>query len=120
MHHAKQSLRTSIQSLTKNIPPDERRESATKLWERVEQRADFITAETVLLYRSLDDEIDTHDFIMKRYRDKTILLPSIEDDHLTLRRFDGEENMIVGQHFSLAESQGVVLSPDMVDLAFIP
>ncbi len=88
MHHAKQSLRTSIQSVTKNVPPDERRESATKLWERVEARDDFWSAQTVLLYRSLDDEVWTHDFIRKWQDQKTIVLPCIHDDILVLKRFE--------------------------------
>ncbi len=120
MHHAKQSLRTSIQSVTKNIPPDERRESATKLWERVEARDDFLSAQTVLLYRSLDDEVWTHDFIRKWQDQKTIVLPCIHDDILVLKRFEWEETMKIGQHFSLAEAQGEIIAYNSLDLAFIP
>lgn len=116
----KQSFRYHIQSLTKSISLDERRSHAAVLWSKVEQMAVFHEAKTILFYRSLDDEVDTHDFICTWQSQKIIVLPCIQDDHLILRRFRWEEDMTHGQHFSLAEPQGEIVWYDEIDLAFIP
>jgi len=57
------------------------------LLNKLEQHPLFIAAKTVLLYYSLGDEVQTHDFIEKWYRQKDILLPVVKGDILELRRY---------------------------------
>ena len=45
----------------------------------------FRAANTVLLYHSLNDEVDTHEFIRKWSNKKRILLPVVVGDDLELR-----------------------------------
>lgn len=56
------------------------------LLEKLEQHPKFASARTVLLYYSLGDEVQTHDFVEKWHRQKTILLPVVKGDELELRQ----------------------------------
>ena len=49
----------------------------------------FRAANTVLLYNSLNDEVDTHAFIQKWSSEKRILLPVVVGDDLELRIYTG-------------------------------
>ena len=50
----------------------------------------FRAAHIVLLYYSLKDEVDTHEFVRKWSREKRILLPVVVGDDLELRVYTGE------------------------------
>lgn len=58
----------------------------------------FRAASTVLLYHSLKDEVDTHEFIRKWSRKKRILLPVVVGDDLELRIYTGPEDMAIGAY----------------------
>ena len=51
----------------------------------------FRAAHIVLLYYSLKDEVDTHEFVRKWSREKRILLPVVVGDDLELRVYTGPE-----------------------------
>ena len=52
----------------------------------------FRAAHIVLLYYSLKDEVDTHEFVRKWSREKRILLPVVVGDDLELRVYTGPED----------------------------
>jgi len=58
----------------------------------------FRAADTVLLYHSLKDEVDTHEFIRKWSRLKRILLPVVVGDDLELRVYTGPEDLAIGAY----------------------
>lgn len=58
----------------------------------------FRAASTVLLYHSLKDEVDTHEFIRKWSRKKRILLPVVVGDDLELRIYTGPDDMAIGAY----------------------
>lgn len=58
----------------------------------------FRAASTVLLYHSLKDEVDTHEFIRKWSRKKRILLPVVVGDDLELRIYTRPEDMTIGAY----------------------
>lgn len=51
-----------------------------------------------MLYHSLKDEVDTHEFIRKWSRKKRILLPVVVGDDLELRIYTGPEDMTIGAY----------------------
>ena len=53
----------------------------------------FRAAHIVLLYYSLKDEVDTHEFVRKWSREKRILLPVVVGDDLELRVYTGPEDL---------------------------
>ena len=67
------------------------------LLEKLEQHPKFASARTVLLYYSLGDEVQTHDFVEKWHRQKTILLPVVKGDELELRIYAGRQNLKNGE-----------------------
>lgn len=58
----------------------------------------FRAATTVLLYYSLADEVDTHEFIRKWSGEKRILLPVVVGDELELRVYTGTDAMTTGAY----------------------
>lgn len=52
----------------------------------------------VLLYYSLKDEVDTHEFVRKWSREKRILLPVVVGDDLELRVYTGPEDLATGSY----------------------
>ena len=53
----------------------------------VEELAVFREARTVLAYYALDDEVCTHDFVQRWAEKKTMLLPKVVGDDLTLHPY---------------------------------
>lgn len=45
----------------------------------------FQSSETIMAYWSMDDEVFTHDFILKYYKQKQIILPVVKGDTLVLK-----------------------------------
>ena len=65
----------------------------------------FRAANTVLLYHSLNDEVDTHAFIQKWRTEKRILLPVVVGDDLELRIYTGPEDMSISGIYGIAEPE---------------
>lgn len=89
---------------------------------KLERHPLFLQAQRVLLFHSLNDEVDTHGLI-ERYKDqKTIILPSVVGDMLELHIYDAASSTKHGA-FNIVESCGRRLTPDeysSIDLAIIP
>ena len=51
-----------------------------------------------MLYHSLKDEVDTHEFIRKWSRLKRILLPVVVGDDLELRVYTGPDDLAIGAY----------------------
>ena len=79
------------------------------LLEKLEQHPKFASARTVLLYYSLGDEVQTHDFVEKWHRQKTILLPVVKGDELELRIYAGRQNLKNGEAYHIEEPTGEAL-----------
>lgn len=68
----------------------------------------FRAAHIVLLYYSLKDEVDTHEFVRKWSREKRILLPVVVGDDLELRVYTGPEDLATGS-YGIEEPTGELL-----------
>ena len=58
----------------------------------------FRAANTILLYHSLPDEVDTHEFIRKWSCEKRVLLPVVMGDDLELRKYTGAEDLAISSY----------------------
>ncbi len=86
----------------------------------LEKHPAFQKAKTILLYYSLDDEIDTHSFVAKWCNKKIIILPKVIGNELELKRYDGPENLEKGA-YGIEEPTGKsFLNYSEIDLAVIP
>lgn len=77
---------------------------------------------TILLYHSLPDEIDTHELIgILHSLGKTILLPTVVRDELELHQYIDETALSVSSTFGIHESIGPLFTDySKIDLAVIP
>ncbi len=67
------------------------------------------------------DEVQTHDFVNKWYKDKVVLLPCVQGDDLVLRQYSGPDCMVAGEQFGIGEPQGPEWTDlDKVDLIIVP
>ena len=88
---------------------------------QVEQLPEFSEARVILLYWSMADEVQTHSFVERWYREKTLLLPCVEGDDLLLRQYTGPECLVAGEQFGIGEPTGPVWSDlEAVELIVVP
>ena len=80
--------------------------------QQVEQLPQFRDSQTILLYWSMEDEVQTHDFVNRWYQQKTLLLPCVDGDDLRLRQYTGPECLKEGEQFGIGEPTG----PEFTDL----
>ena len=73
---------------------------------KVEALSSFRKAKVVLLYWSMEDEVQTHEFVEKWYKEKTVLLPCVDRDDLKLRQYTGQKCMRSGEQFGIGEPTG--------------
>lgn len=92
----------------------EQQSLAKEILGRVEQSEAFREARVVLAYYSLSDELFTHDFVQRWADKKTILLPKVVGDDLTLHRYTNVMSMSEGA-FGIMEP----CTPEFTDYAAV-
>ena len=102
----KSEVRKRMRELKRAVPPEEKLRRSALIMERVEQTEAFRKAKVVLLYWSMADEVQTHAFVERWYRAKTLLLPCVDGDDLRLRQYTGPECMVSGEQFGIGEPTG--------------
>ena len=117
----KKELRRQIRTAKQAVPFCDKLRRSQPIMQQVEQLPQFQQAETVLLYWSMDDEVQTHDFVNRWYRDKRLLLPCVDGDDLRLRQYTGPECMVAGEQFGIGEPAGPEFTDlDSVQLIIVP
>ena len=92
----KKELRKHIALLkTQHADSTMRKLQSANILTALEAHPAFRAAHIVLLYYSLKDEVDTHEFVRKWSREKRILLPVVVGDDLELRVYTGPEDLTV-------------------------
>ncbi len=82
---------------------------SVKVLAALEAHPAFRAASTVLLYHSLEDEVDTHQFIRKWSNVKRILLPVVIGNDLELRLYTSPNDMTMGA-YGIEEPTGEVFT----------
>lgn len=117
----KKELRKQIKELKQRVSIEDKKKKSHIIFNRIEQLLEFKTSKTVMVYWSMDDEVQTHDFILKWRKDKIIILPVVKGDELELRIFKGIDNMAIGQSFGISEPIGEKYDkPEDIDLIIVP
>lgn len=118
----KKELRRRIASLKKSrlCNPDTRQRLSAEVLAALEAHPAFRAAGTVLLYHSLNDEVDTHDFIRRWSGEKRILLPVVTGDELELRIYTRQQGLYTGA-YGIEEPAGDPFTDyAAIDLAVVP
>ena len=104
----KAEVRKRIRELKRAVPAAEKQRRSNVIMHRLEHNVDFAAAQVALLYWSMADEVQTHDFVNRWYKEKTILLPCVQGDNLLLRQYTGPQCMVSGEQFGIGEPTGPV------------
>ncbi|WP_455963202.1 5-formyltetrahydrofolate cyclo-ligase [Bacteroides bouchesdurhonensis] len=93
---------------------------SAKILAALEAHPAFRAANTVLLYHSLNDEVDTHDFIRKWSNKKQILLPVVVGNELELRLYTGPKDMQIS-NYGIEEPMGEAYTDyESIDFIVVP
>ncbi len=109
----KGEVRRRMRELKRAVPPEEKLRRSEGIMRQVEQTEAFRRARVVLLYWSMADEVQTHAFVDRWYREKVLLLPCVQGDDLVLRQYTGPDCLVAGEQFGIGEPAG---SPEWTDL----
>ncbi len=110
-----------MRELKRAVPPEEKFRRSEAIMRQVEALPEFREARVVLLYWSMADEVQTHNFVERWYRDKVLLLPCVDGDDLLLRRYTGPECLVAGEQFGIGEPTGPVYTDlEAIELIIVP
>ena len=110
-----------MRELKRAVPPEEKLRRSEAIMRQVEALPEFREARVVLLYWSMADEVQTHNFVERWYRDKVLLLPCVDGDDLLLRRYTGPECLVAGEQFGIGEPTGPVYTDlESIELIIVP
>lgn len=115
----KMLIREEVKESKKLMTDENKKEQATAIHSKIESLQEFISAKTILFYWSMNDEVPTHEFIKKWHNTKTILLPVVKGNHMTIKPYS-PENIMEKNKLGVLEPQQVADYLDQVDLAIIP
>jgi 5-formyltetrahydrofolate cyclo-ligase len=117
----KKEVRRAIRDLKRAVPFEEKLRRSEAIMHKVELLPQFEQAKTVLLYWSMDDEVQTHSFVERWYREKTLLLPCVDGNDLRLRQYTGPECMVAGEQFGIGEPTGEEFTRlDEIEMIIVP
>ncbi len=117
----KSEVRRIMRERKRAVPPEEKLRRSELIMQRVEQSDAFRQASVVLLYWSMADEVQTHRFVERWYRQKTLLLPCVDGDDLRLRQYTGPDCLVAGEQFGIGEPTGEEWTDlEAVELIVVP
>jgi len=116
----KEILRKRIKVRKKSFSDTEKMRQSAEIFRQAEALKVFQDALGIMVYWSLDDEVFTHDVILKWYRQKHILLPVIRGENLEVVRFSGPDRMVRKEPYHIPEPIGDTIDPGLIELAIVP
>ena len=87
MKERKKLLRKQIREEKSRQPKERLLTISSALLKQLEKHPRFIASNTILMYYSLGDEVQTHAFVEKWHQVKKVLLPVVRGDILELRHY---------------------------------
>ncbi|MEA3317021.1 MAG: 5-formyltetrahydrofolate cyclo-ligase [Bacteroidota bacterium] len=117
----KKEIRKQIVKLKKSIPFEVKKEKSDIILRKLEKNKNFIEANVMMLYWAMKDEVNTHDFILKWYKKKKIILPAVKGENLELKVFSGMDSMKEGESYKILEPVGeTFLDYNKIDIILVP
>lgn len=114
----KKELRLHIKTLKKQHSKDELKRQSELILEKLENHKSFIEAKTVMLYSSLPDEVQTHDFLAKWRNEKKIILPTVVGNDIIPVELTKDTDFAIGD-FNILEPQNEAYT-GTYDLIVVP
>ncbi len=92
----KSLIRQNIWYKKQHISEKEKEIEAEEVFEKIESLPEFQTANTILMYWSLPDELPTHNFIIKWSKKKQMLLPVVKENEMLIKPFSTKNELTQG------------------------
>lgn len=102
----KAAFRLKVKELKRAVPPEEKKLLSEQVISNLMTLEAVKDADTILLYWSLPDEVFTHDIVLRLSKTKNVILPVVDGDNLTFRKFTGITTMTKGSSFGILEPSG--------------
>lgn len=120
----KAEIRKTIRDRKRQYSSSQLEELSLSVLSRLNQEPHLHDAHTVLLYYSLPDEVNTHDYIDQLVAaGKRVLLPVVVDqENMIIREYSGQQDLREGA-FHILEPIGKLFPPERypeIELAIIP
>lgn len=106
----KQSLRVEVKQRLSQMDGQTKVLESESVWGKVEQLPLFQSAQHVLVYWSMPNEVDTHRFVGKWALDKHLYLPVITGESLKVVRFLNADQLVRHPLFPVFEPMGEELA----------
>lgn len=114
----KAELRKQTKTRVKNMTEEEKKKESEDVMMKLENTPQFKSANTVLLFHSLPDEVCTHGLIEKYASTKKILLPVVDGEEWHIREYKGD--LKTGE-YNIQEPTGMnFIDYDSIDLVVVP
>lgn len=115
----KNELRKHIRRL-KSLHASSAAQQSADILAALEVHPAFESANHILLYHSLPDEVNTHAFLEKWKDSKQLLLPVVVGDELELRCFASANDLQTGAYNILEPAGKPFTEVDKIELAIVP
>lgn len=119
----KRTLRQIIKERKKKFSADELIMQSMDITIQLEKHRLYQTADTILLYHSMPDEVNTHGLIAALHKQgRRVLLPRIKnEEELELVRYNGKLSLRMSERYGILEPDGEPFTEyESIDLAIIP
>lgn len=114
-------LRQNVQMLKEKVSASDRLIFSQIIFDKIDNLEAFQKAENILIYWSMESEVQTHDFIRKWEARKSIFLPLIRNDNLVIKKYTGRMNKRKTATLTLFEpTDNAFVDPDDIDLVIAP
>lgn len=120
--HDKSELRKIVRQRKGEFSQKQLEELSLDVVNKLKSNTHFRNAQTVMLYSSLPDEVDTRQLLKDTLNEgKTILLPKVTGETtMELRTYRGDADLSIG-YFDIMEPSGLPFTDyDKIDVAVIP
>ena len=119
MNKSKSDIRKQIKSLVRGLSAEQRRSEAERLLRLIAEEPNFQSAQRVLIYNQLPDEIDVLPILHKYKTQKQFFMPVVADDN-TLKILPYTDEQKTGA-YGIGEPVGSdYAEPDSIDYIIVP
>ena len=116
----KSEIRAEVRRRIKELSPEQKSLSASKIFIQIEQNSHFVQAECIALFASMKDEVST-EYALKAWlaQGKRIIVPRVEGD--VMRFYDYSPERMQTGAFGIEEPIGdIEVAPADIDLIIVP
>jgi 5-formyltetrahydrofolate cyclo-ligase len=119
--HQKSELRRKMRKLKQELSDGDKILKSGRLFASVYRHPAFKNAKVVMMYWSLPDEVQTHQFVEEISKTKKVILPVVAGDELELREYRGQEYMKSDNTMGIGEPVGDPFeNTGEIDLIIVP